>query len=198
LLIEHGGRRPQVADSAYVAPTAVVSGDVRIGEGSRVMFGAVVTADGGPVVIGSTCIIMEHAVIRGRARFPVRLGDHVLVGPHAHLNGVTIDDEVFIATGVSAFPGARIETGAEARINSIVHVNTRVPRDTTIPIGWIAVGDPAELFSPDRHDEYWPKLKELDFPGTVFGIPRDELTLQQVTTNYRDSFGSHVDDRVIG
>lgn len=198
MLIEHGGNRPRIASTAYVAPNAVVSGDVRIGDGSRVLFGAVVTADGGPVDVGANCIIMENAVIRGRERFPARLGDHVLIGPHAHLNGVIVEDAVFLATGVSAFPGAIIETGTEARINSVIHVNSRVAKDTTIPIGWIAVGDPAELFPPALHDEYWPKLKTLDFPRTLLGIAREDLTMEKLTSVYGEAFGGHADDVVLG
>ena len=49
MLIEHEGSRPRVADSAYVAPNAVLSGDVVVGDGARILFGAVVTAEGGPV-----------------------------------------------------------------------------------------------------------------------------------------------------
>ena len=197
VLIEHEGKRPQVADSAYVAPTAVVCGDVTVGADCRVLFGAVLTAEGGPVVLGKRCIVMENAVLRGRESHPTVLGDHVLVGPHAHLNGARIEDEVFLATGVSVFPGARIGHGSEVRINSVVHVNTQVPDGTTIPISWIAVGDPAELFPPDAHEELWAIQRTLDFPRTVFGMERHEATMERVSARYADRFGRHRDDRVL-
>ncbi|TDD69891.1 gamma carbonic anhydrase family protein [Jiangella aurantiaca] len=197
MLIEHDGERPTVAPSAYVAPTAVLSGDVRVGAGSRILFGAVVSADGGPVHVGDNCIVMEHAVLRGRSGFPLTLGENVLTGPHAHLNGATIEDDVFLATGVSVFPGARVERGAEVRVNAVVHVNTRVTSGATVPIGWIAVGDPAELYPPSAHDEYWPKLKALDFPGTLFHVPRDELTMRRMTGIYGETFGRDIDDLII-
>src|SRR5438105_1324698 len=101
MLIEHGGRSPQVHPTAYVAPTAVLCGDVRVGAGSRILFGAILTAEGGPVAIGTRCIVMETAVIRGSKRHPVRIGDHVLVGPRAYLSGCTVEDSVFIATGAT-------------------------------------------------------------------------------------------------
>lgn len=148
VLIEYDGNSPSLADDVYVAPTAVVSGDVRIGRGCRVLFGAVITADGGRVELGEDCIVMENAVVRGRPDHQTRLGNHVLVGPHSHINGAAIEDDVFIATGVSVFPGARIETRSEVRINGVVHVNTRLEADTTVPIGWVCVGDPATLFPP--------------------------------------------------
>jgi carbonic anhydrase/acetyltransferase-like protein (isoleucine patch superfamily) len=95
MLLEHQGKRPRIHESAYIAPTAVICGDVTIGEDSRVLFGAVIVAEGGPVEIGAQCIIMEQAVVRGTPRYPARLGDHVLVGPHAHLTGCTVEDNVF-------------------------------------------------------------------------------------------------------
>ena len=133
MLIEHAGRRPHVDDSAYVAPTAVLCGDVRVGAGSRILFGAVLTAESGSVEVGERCIVMENALVRGRDSHPTVLADHVLVGPHAHVNGARIDPEVFLATGASVFPGAQIGRGSEVRINGVVHVNSRVEPETTVP-----------------------------------------------------------------
>src|SRR5436853_328109 len=68
-----------------------------------------------------------------------------------------------------------------------------------VPIGWIAVGDPAQLFPPDQHDLLWPIQRELDFPGTVFGVPRapNAELMPVVTERYADLFGRHLLDRVI-
>jgi carbonic anhydrase/acetyltransferase-like protein (isoleucine patch superfamily) len=197
VLIEHEGARPQVAESAYVAPNAVLSGDVRVGEGARVLFGAVLTAEGGSVEVGARTIVMENALVRGRAGHPTRLGAHVLVGPHAHVNGATVHDEVFLATGVSVFPGATIGRGSEVRINAVVHVNSTLAPSTTVPIGWIAVGDPAELFPPERHEELWKVQERMDFPRTVFGLSREDATMERVARRYSESFGHHRDDRVL-
>ena len=120
-------------------------------------------------------VVMENALVRGRADHPALIGDAVLVGPHAHVNGATVEDEVFIATGAALFPGSVAGAGAELRINSVLHVNSRLEPGAVLPIGWIAVGDPAQLFSPDRHDELWQIQRDLDFPGTVYGVPRGTL-----------------------
>ena len=106
MLIEHAGAAPRVHPSAYVAPTAVLCGDVEVGADCRILFGAVLTAEDGPVRLGERCIVMENAVLRGRAGHPVRIGDRVLIGPHAHVNGAEVGDEAFIATGASLFPGS--------------------------------------------------------------------------------------------
>ena len=157
---------------AWVAPSAVVTGDVTIGAGSRVLHGAVLNGDAGPVTLGEDVLVMENAVLRGRADHPLRIGDAVLVGPHAHLNGATVEDEVFVATGVSVFAGARAGRGSELRVNSVLHVNSVLEPGAVVPIGWIAAGDPAQLFSPDRHDDLWAVQEPLDFPGTMYGVPR--------------------------
>jgi gamma-carbonic anhydrase len=202
VLVEHEGRRPVVAASAYIAPTAVVSGDVTVGEDARILFGAVVTADGGPIEIGRQCIVMENALIRGRRDHTARIDDYVIVGPHAHVNGAEIDESAFLATGVSVFPGARVGARAEIRINGVVHVNTVVPEDGLVPIGWVAVGDPAQVFPPDKHDEIWAIQEKLDFPRTVFGVERlAEGTLQdlqpEITRRYAALFARHRDDRLV-
>ena len=172
MLIEHRGARPTVDPSAYVAPTAVLCGDVHVGPEARILFGAVLTAEDGRVEVGARCVVMENAVVRGRDGHPATIGDDVMVGPHAHVNGSTVGDGCFIATGASVFPGSRIGDGAEVRINGVVQVNTVLAPDAIVPIGWVAVGDPAEILSPDRHDEIWAIQKELDFVGTLYGQPR--------------------------
>jgi carbonic anhydrase/acetyltransferase-like protein (isoleucine patch superfamily) len=197
VLIEHEGNSPRVAESAYVAPNAVLCGDVAVGEDARILFGAVLTAEGGRVEVGARSIVMENALVRGRRGHPATLGAHVLVGPHAHVNGATIEDEAFLGTGASVFPGATVGHGAEVRINGVVHVNSSLAAGVTVPIGWIAVGDPAELFPPDQHDELWPVQRSMDFPRTVFGLSREEATMEKVARRYAEQFGRHREDRVL-
>jgi hypothetical protein len=62
-----------------------------------------------------------------------------------------------------------------------------------VPIGWIAAGDPAQLFSPDRHDALWAVQEPLDFPGTVYGLSRGATPHERMT---RQSawFAAHRDD----
>jgi gamma-carbonic anhydrase len=193
MLVEHRGKRPTVHESAWVAPTAVVCGDVHVGEDARIMWNAVVSAEDGRVELGARCGVMEHALVRGRAAHPVTVGDDVLIGPHAHVNGVTIEDGCFIATGAALFPGAVLGTGTEVRIHGVVQVNTILPPGSTVPIGWVAVGDPAQILPPDRHEDIWAVQRELDFPGTVYGIPRgtDATTMMR---GQSDWFAAHKND----
>lgn len=196
MLIEHRGQRPVVPESAYVAPSAVLCGAVVLGERARVLHGAVLSAEDGEVRIGSDVVVMENALVRGRARHPAVVGDSVLIGPHAHVNGASVEDEVFVATGVSVFPGAVAGTRSELRINSVLHVGSRLAPDSVVPIGWIAAGDPAQLFSPNRHDELWEVQRGLDFPGTVYGVPRG-TPMRDVMARQVEFYGEHLNDREI-
>jgi len=194
MLIEHRGASPRVAESAWIASTAVVSGAVTIGEGVRVMHGAVLTAEDGEISIGANCVVMEHALLRGRAGHPVRVGPSVLIGPHAHVNGSTVGDGAFIATGASLFPGSTVESGAEVRINAVVQVNTRVVAGAVVPIGWVAVGDPAQLFPAERHEEIWAVQRTLDFVGTVYGA-EPGTGMDQIMAAQSEFYGAHRADR---
>jgi carbonic anhydrase/acetyltransferase-like protein (isoleucine patch superfamily) len=196
MLIEFDGKRPQIADSAYVAPNAVVRGDVRIGSETTVLFGAVITDEGGAIEIGSDCVIMENAVLRGTPKNPLSIGNRVLVGPHTHVIGCQIEDDCFIATGSSVFNGARLESGVEVRINGVVHLNTRVVRESVIPIGWVAVGDPAEIHSPAEHEAIWQIQRRLDFPGTVWGTDRS-VPQGENTKRFARGLLRHKRDQVI-
>jgi carbonic anhydrase/acetyltransferase-like protein (isoleucine patch superfamily) len=196
MLLEHRGERPRVHPSAYVAPNATICGDVIIGQESRVLFGAVITAEGGPVEIGARCIVMENAVIRGTRKHPTTVGHNVLVGPRASLSGCTVEDEAFLATGSTIFNGARVGARSEVRINGVVHVKTFLPPGSTVPIGWIAVGDPAQILAPTDHEAIWAIQEQLDFTRTVFGLDRT-ATMSEIAGLYTRGLASHLGDRVV-
>ena len=196
MVVEHRGKVPVVDPTAYVAPTAVLCGDVRVGPQARVLFGAVLTAEDGRVEVGARCVIMEHALLRGRAAHPVRLGDDVLVGPQAHVNGTLVGSGCFLATGCSLFPGSRLGRDVEVRVHGVVHVNTALEDGALVPIGWIAVGDPAQILGPDDHEEIWKIQAGLDFPRTVYGLPR-ETEARERMQRQTEWFAAHRDDRIL-
>jgi carbonic anhydrase/acetyltransferase-like protein (isoleucine patch superfamily) len=197
MLLEHAGNRPRIHPSAYVAPNATICGDVTVGEDCRILFGAVLTAEGGPIELGARCVVMENAVIRGSRRHPVRLGANVLVGPRAYLTGCTVENDVFLATGVAVFNGAYIGTQSEVRINGVVHLKTVLPADSLVPIGWIAVGDPATIHPPDDHDRIWAIQEPLNFPREVFGLerpPEGGTIMPELMQRYTRALARHKDD----
>lgn len=201
MLIEHEGRRPWVHPDAYVAPTAVLSGGVRVGAASRVLFGAVLTDEGGPVEVGERCVVMEQAVVRGTRRHPVTIGDDVLIGPHAYVSGATIEDAVFVATGAMVFNGVHMGAASSVALGGAVHIGCRLDPGTRVPIGWVAVGDPAELHPPDHVDAIRDGLEDQGgFLPYVFGtdptLDRPEA-MHAALTRYTRGLGRHRTDRII-
>lgn len=199
MILEHRGRSPRMAPSAYVSPAARVVGDVTVGPGAAVLAGAVLTAEGGAVVVGEECIVMEGAVLRGTPGHPCRVGDHVLIGPHAHLAGCEVESRSFLATGVTVLNGARIGALADVRINAVVHVGTRLPPRTAVPIGWVAVGDPAEIHPPCDHDQIWAVQRTLGFREIAFrmgDLPRERF-MSEMTGRYARALARHEEDRVL-
>jgi carbonic anhydrase/acetyltransferase-like protein (isoleucine patch superfamily) len=197
MLLSHLGLSPRVAESAYVAPTATVCGDVVIGADCRIMHGASIVAEGGRIEIGECCVVLENAVIRSTARHSTRIGDHCLVGPNAHVVGCVVEDEVFIATGAAIFHGALLGKGSEVRINGVVHLRSVLEPGAVVPIGHVAVGDPIRMLSPDRHDEIWAIQKPLNFPLFVYGFDRAEADMVKITKRLVDALASHKDDEVV-
>jgi carbonic anhydrase/acetyltransferase-like protein (isoleucine patch superfamily) len=181
--IRHRDTAPSVDPAAYIAQSAVLSGDVRVGPGSCVLHGSVLTGDGGPVRVGANCVIMEQAVLRGTPAHPLLVGDHVLIGPHAYLTGCDIGDEVFIATGAMIFNGARMGRASSVALGGGVHIGCVVPPQTAIPIGWVAVGDPARMYPPGEVEQIRGGLAEAGgFLPFVFGTDRAADRGEQMRT----------------
>ena len=197
MLIEHLGKSPVIDPTAFVAPNAVVCGDVTVGPGARIMFGAQVIAESGSINIGRECIIMENAVLRSSAAHPLTIGAYCLVGPNAHIVGSTIEDEVFLATGSAVFHGSHIGAKAEVRVNGVVHLKTRVAPGATVPIGWVAVGDPAQMVPSSEHEAIWKVQEPLNFPLTVYGFQRSEASMTRITQRLSQALASHLGDKVV-
>ncbi len=132
----HNEKSPVIDPSAYIAPSAIISGDVTIGAKCAVLHGAIITSEGAPIVLGSECVVMEHAVIRASGgavlSFATSIGQRCIVGPHAYIVGATIGDGCYIASG------ARVCNDAQ------------LPAQTTVPMQHIAYGSPAIVVGPEK------------------------------------------------
>ena len=178
----------------------MLCGDVTVGAGCQIGFGAVAVAEGQPIRLGSRVIVRDNVVIRSTPRHPVNIGSDVLIGPHATFFGCTIEDEVFLATGTTVFHLATVRRRAEVRVNAVVHLRTTVPEGATVPIGWVAVGDPAVVLPPSAHERIWAIQKPLDFPGTVYGLgrtPEGEVDMCQLTRKLVEVSAKHRNDEVL-
>jgi len=193
-LYAHAGKSPTIHPTAYVAPTATLCGDVRIGAHCRIMHGATLVAHTGTIEIGEYGIVMENAVIRATPRSDCAIGKHCFVGAHAQVAGARIGDEVFVATASAVLYGADVGERSEIRYNGLVHARTRVPPDTTVPVGWIAVGDPGTVLPPQEHERIWSIQRKLDFPLVAFGIDRANANMPTITRALAEELGAHIDD----
>jgi carbonic anhydrase/acetyltransferase-like protein (isoleucine patch superfamily) len=201
--IRHRGQIPVIEASAFVAPSAVLIGQVLVGARSRIMYGAILDAEASHIEIGECCIINEYAVLRATAeahQHPVRLEDHVLVGPHSFLAGCVIKRCAYVATGVTILYGAVVEAGAAIGVGALIHANTRIPESAFVPPGCVAIGDPVRIYGPND-PELPGAIKSVRFSDAAFGVKtswEDRITRYQEATEVRSKeFGAHFEDEII-
>ncbi len=205
MLIEHRGKSPRVDPAAFVAPNATLVGDVRVEVGARIMYGAVLDAEGSRVEVGGGAVVCEHAVLRATAvgdqEHPVRVGADAFVGPHATLLGCMVENCAYIATGATVLHGATVGAGAVAAVGSLVHANTVLPGEFLVPPNTVAVGDPVRVFGPDERSAMTEAIRGVNFARTAFGVEipwEDRLARYRQGTRVRaEEFAAHGDDVVL-
>ena len=137
---ENTQRRPELIDAtAFIAPTAVVLGDVTILAEATVWFGAVIRGDTASIHIGRQTNVQDGCILHADPGFPCRLGDRVTLGHGAIVHGATVEDDCLIGMRAVVMNGAKIGRG------SIVAVGSIVTEGTEIPPGSIAMGQPAKV-----------------------------------------------------
>lgn len=171
MIISSGTKKPKIHSSAYVAPTATISGDVTVGADCAILHGAIVVAEGAPVTIGSETVVMENAVLKASGgsaiSFPLAIGNRCIVGPQAYVVGATVGDGCFIAAGAKVFNGATLEAGSGVALGAIVHVKTRLGKGSSVPMQHVAHGDPATIYPPEKAHEVHAKM---NFYADVFNL----------------------------
>jgi carbonic anhydrase/acetyltransferase-like protein (isoleucine patch superfamily) len=138
----HGldGRSPRLA-RAYVAPTAIVAGDVAIAEEASIFFGCAVFAGDGRIVIGERTNVQDNSILAtDRARGDLVLGSGVTIGHNVLLGSATIGDDALIGMGSRVGDGVVVEEGA------CIGAGAWVDPGTVVPAGWIWAGRPARAF----------------------------------------------------
>jgi carbonic anhydrase/acetyltransferase-like protein (isoleucine patch superfamily) len=138
---------PQIDPSAYVAPQAVVIGDVRLAAHSSVWPTAVLRGDINFIDIGEGSNIQDGSIVHLAEDLPVRVGKLVTVGHRAILHACTVEDECLIGMGATILDGAVIGKG------SIIGAHALVTKGTKIPPGSLVMGTPAKVVRPLRPEE---------------------------------------------
>jgi carbonic anhydrase/acetyltransferase-like protein (isoleucine patch superfamily) len=146
-LLPFGPDSPDVDPSAWVAPTAVLVGRVRLGAGSSAWYGSVLRADGDDIRLGSGSNVQDGAVLHADPGFPVSVGDRVVIGHGAVVHGCTVEDDVLVGMGSTVLNGVRIGTG------SLVAAGAVVLEGTQVPPGSLVAGVPAKVRRPVTDEE---------------------------------------------
>ena len=132
-------RTPTLGSNVYIARTAVVIGDVTLGDNSSVWYGAVLRGDIHRIVVGANSNVQDNAVLHLADDFPCLIGDWVTIGHSATVHACTIEDECLIGMGSSILDGAVI--GAQ----SIIGANALVPPGMKVPPGSMVLGTPGKV-----------------------------------------------------
>lgn len=150
-LFSFEGKRPRVHPSAFIAPTAVLIGDVTVEANASVWYNAVVRADFGPVIVRRGANVQDCAVVHVTPVNPVEIGAGATVGHTCVIHGAVLEDEALVGNGATVLDGARI--GARA----MVAAGALVTPGTTIPADVLAVGAPARVKGPlaGTAAEFW-------------------------------------------
>ena len=205
MLLRHRGHEPVIDPSAFVAPTATLVGDVRIGARARVMYGAVLDAEASRIEVGECAIVCEHAVLRATAAGgtprPVMVADHVFVGPHATLLGCRVDRCAYLATGATVLHAAHIGAGGSVAVGALVHGGTVLPPEFFVPPNMIAVGDPVRVHPPTDPVTLGEAVRSTGFARLAFGVEaawEDRITRYEQAAEVRsEEFAAHADDLLL-
>ncbi|TSA54021.1 MAG: gamma carbonic anhydrase family protein [Actinobacteria bacterium] len=135
----YGDRVPEIDETAFVHPDAVIIGSVKIGALSTIWPGAVLRGDDGEIKIGARTSIQDNTVIHTMPNQPTIVGDDCVIGHIVHLESCTIHDGAQVSSGAIVLHRAVVGSGA------IVAANSVVLNDTIIPPGALAVGSPATI-----------------------------------------------------
>jgi carbonic anhydrase/acetyltransferase-like protein (isoleucine patch superfamily) len=138
-IFELDGAAPRMADSAWVADSAQVMGNVVLAEDTSVWFGAVIRGDTETITIGRGSNIQDGSVLHADIGYPLVMGENVTVGHQVMLHGCTIGDETLIGIGATVLNGAKIGK------NCLVGARALVTEGKEFPDGSMILGSPAKV-----------------------------------------------------
>ena len=141
------GKSPKAANSAFIHPTAYVSGDVALKENSSVWPNAVIRGDMSEIVIGENTNIQDNSVLHTDTGMPLVIGDNVVVGHNVNLHSCTIGDNSLIGIGAVVLNGAKIGK------NCMVAAGAVVPPGKEFPDSSVLMGAPAKAVRERRAEE---------------------------------------------
>ena len=146
-LYTYRGRSPRVHPTAFVAPTAVLIGDVIVGEQASVWFGTVLRADMDRIEIGARSNIQDNSTIHTDEHEPTIIGEDVTIGHNALVHSSVVERNVLIGQASVLVGGCVIGTG------TIVGAGAVVPQGMRVPPGSLVIGVPAKVVREARPED---------------------------------------------
>src|SRR5712692_11298918 len=147
---ELGGRRPTVHKDAYIAPTAVLIGDVEVGAGASIWFGAVLRGDEATIHIGEGANVQDNAVIHCAEDLPTVIEANASVGHSAQLEGCVVEQGALVGMGATMLQRSRLGKG------SMLAAGAVLGEGKSVPAGHLAAGVPATVRKPlDGSSQSW-------------------------------------------
>ncbi|MEJ8277513.1 gamma carbonic anhydrase family protein [Pseudonocardia spirodelae] len=138
-MISIDGHTPTVHDDAWVAPGAVLAGQVSIGAESGIWYTCVIRADFAPITIGARTNIQDGSVLHADPGFPATIGDGVTVGHRAVVHGCTVEDDVLVGMGAVLMNGVHVGAG------SLIAAGAVLTQGTVVPPGSLVAGVPGKV-----------------------------------------------------
>ncbi|AOY58194.1 MULTISPECIES: gamma carbonic anhydrase family protein [Desulfococcus] len=139
MIIEFKGKRPRIGKNVFIAPNAVVIGDVEIGDGSSIWFNTVIRGDSDIIRIGRSTNIQDNCTVHIDEGKPTIIGDNVTVGHNTVVHGCIVEDLCLIGIHSTVLSGAHIKRG------SIIASNALVMEGKTVGPFHLVAGVPATL-----------------------------------------------------
>ncbi|WP_277679212.1 gamma carbonic anhydrase [Gracilibacillus dipsosauri] len=139
MILEYKGKIPNIHQHAFIAPDAVITGDVEIGEFTSVWFKTVIRGDVAPVKIGAYANIQDLSLLHQSPELPLIIEDYVTVGHQVTLHSAIIRKHALIGMGSIILDGAEIGEGA------FIGAGSLVPPGKKIPPNKLAFGRPAKV-----------------------------------------------------
>jgi carbonic anhydrase/acetyltransferase-like protein (isoleucine patch superfamily) len=148
------GLAPRVHESAFVAPTATLVGDVIVEAGASVWYGAVIRADYAPVIVREGANVQDNAVVHGPPGLTSDVGVGATIAHNCVVHGAILGDECLVANGSVVLDGATIGARSLVAAGSVVAANTKVPE------GMLVAGAPAIVKRPVEGSgaEMWVRI----------------------------------------
>jgi carbonic anhydrase/acetyltransferase-like protein (isoleucine patch superfamily) len=160
-LFEYEGKRPTIADDAFIAPTATLIGDVTVEAGASIWYGATLRGDDGPIVVRRNANVQDGTVIHTTPQVTTEIGPGATIAHQCMIHGAVIEEEALVGNGCVVLDGARIGS------RSLIAAMSLVPAGKEIPPGVLAAGVPAVV----KRDiagtpaEFWVKMNPTYYPA---------------------------------